>query len=477
MKKFKKIAWVLTGVFLGLFIMLSFLLSCKVDHIPYFKTSYYQSTKTRLDSLTKKLSSSKDFLEAGFSKVSITPSVGLDQDLPEEGRFKEVPLAGFGARKGKSAKGTHDSIFVKAAAIKVRDQLVVIVGADLLIMPPNIIDEVSSMLQKKGIHRHQVFYSASHTHSSVGAWGPGFIGEQFAGKANLGIQKWLVNQIFKAVTIAVTDLKPALIGNGYFNAAPYTRNRLIGETGTINHHFNYISIQQKSGLKAVIGSFGAHATTIGADNFEFSADYPGYWQRKMEQRSVDLAIFCGGSVGSQSPVGEGKEFEKSKYIGEALADSLEIHLAKVEHHDQLQLASMSLKMDLPDYHIRMSNRLHLTTWLSKKLMPLPENVYLQVIKMGNLLWFTTPSDFSGEFALQLKDALATKGFNANVTSFNGSYVGYIIPGKYFYFDSYEPKTMGWFGPNMGDYTFEMIRHLSDAMSQPNPKGGGFSSEN
>jgi hypothetical protein len=37
--------------------------------------------------------------------------------------------------------------------------------------------------------------------------------------------------------------------------------------------------------------------------------------------------------------------------------------------------------------------------------------------------------------------------------------------------------MGWFGPNMGDYTFEMIRHLSDAMSQPNPKGGSFSSEN
>lgn len=82
------------------------------------------------------------------------------------------------------------------------------------------------------------------------------------------------------------------------------------------------------------------------------------------------------------------------------------------------------------------------------------------------MWFTTPSDFSGEFALQIKDALANKGYHANITSFNGSYVGYIIPGKYFYFDSYEPKTMGWFGPNMGEYTFEMLRHLSNAVNQP-----------
>lgn len=462
----KKIGLIIGTVLSCTIFFLSFLISCRVDQTPYFKTAYYQHTKTRLDSLTKILKTNDDLLEAGFSKVSITPSVGHNQDNPAMGKFNEVPLAGFGARKGKSAKGTHDSIFVKAAAIKVGNQLVVIVGADMLIMPPNIIDEVSLTLQKKGIQRNQVFYSASHTHSSVGAWGPGFIGEQFAGKANVGIQKWLVNQISTAVTQAIADLKPARFGNGYFNAAPYVKNRLIGETGTINGQFNYISIQQKSGFKAVIGSFGAHATTIGADNLEFSADYPGYWQRKMEQGSVDLAIFCGGSVGSQSPVGEGNEFEKSKHIGEALADSLEKHLTQVQLKDRINLSSISLKMDLPAYHIRLTNSMHFTSWLSEKLMPLPKNVYLQVIKMDNLIWFTTPSDFSGEFALQIKDALANKGLNANVTSFNGSYVGYIIPGKYFYFDSYEPKTMGWFGPNMGEYTFEMLRHLSNAVNQP-----------
>ena len=466
MKKNRKISLAIAGVLGIIFIPLVFLISCRVDHSPYFKSNYYQKTSSRLDSLTKKRTLSNDFVEAGFSKVSITPSVGYSKDSLAVGQFIEAPLAGFGARKGKSATGTHDSIFVKAAAIKVGTQLVVIVGADLLIMPPNIIDEVTLVLEKKGIPRSQVFYSASHTHSSIGGWGPGFIGEQFAGKANPHVNQWLVQQIAQAVTMAIADLKPARIGNGYFNAAPYTRNRLVGESGTKNNDFNFISIQQKEGRKAVVGSFGAHATTIGADNMQFSADYPGYWQRKMEQGSVDLAIFCGGSVGSQSPSGEGKGFEKPKKIGESLADSLEIHLGKLEHKDKIDMSTMSLKMDLPDYNIRLTTKLHFSTWLSKKLMPLPENVYLQVIKIGNLIWMTTPCDFSGEFARQLKDALAIRGFNANVTSFNGSYVGYIIPGKYFYLDAYEPKTMGWFGPNMGEYTFELLRHLSEIIIQP-----------
>ena len=466
MKKIGIIIGITLGILVLIILVVFFSITTSIDSTPYFKTSYYKQTQTRIDSLKKNLTVSNDSIKAGFAKISITPSVGNSEDTVEAGKFKEAPLAGFGARKGKSATGAHDSIFVKAAAIKVGKELVVIVGADILIMPPNIIDEATLVLEKQGIHRSQVFYAASHTHSSIGGWGPGFVGEQFAGKANPNINKWLVIQIAKAVSAAIADLHPARIGNGNFNAASYTKNRIVGESGTKNSDFVFISIEQMGGRKAVIGSFGAHATTMGADNMEFSADYPGYWQRKMEQGSVDLAIFCGGSVGSQSPSGEGKGFEKPKNIGESLADSLTIYLPKVELKNKIDLSSMTLKVALPEYNIRLTTKINFTPWLSKKLMPLPENVYLQTIKIGNLIWLTAPCDFSGEFALQLKNSLASKGFNANVTSFNGSYVGYIIPGKYFYLDAYEPKTMGWFGPNMGEYTFELLRHLSEIITEP-----------
>ena len=453
------------GSILGILLVIFFLSTSSVDSTPFYKSDYYNKTETRIDSLKSAFIANNDSIEAGFSKISITPSLNNAEDQYLEGKFKETPLAGYGARKGKPATGVHDSVFVKAAALKINNKTFVIVGADLLIMPPNIIDEVTLLLAQKGIQRHQVFYSASHSHSSLGGWGPGFIGEQFAGKENKNISKWMVLQISKAVTAAIADLHPARIGTGNFSAANFTRNRLSGESGTKNSDFIFVSIEQFGRKKAVIGSFSAHSTTLGDENMQFSADYPGYWERKMEQTSVDIAIFCGGSVGSQSPSGEGKGFDKPRLIGESLADSLNLHLPKVQMNDQVTLSALSLKMFLPEYHIRATTKLNLSTWLSEKLMSVPQNVYLQTLRIGNLIWITTPCDFSGEYALQIKNGLAAKGFSANVTSFNGSYVGYIIPGRYFYLDEYEPKIMGWFGPNMGEYTVQLIRQMTDIVTK------------
>ena len=124
---------------------------------------------------------------------------------------------------------------------------------------------------------------------------------------------------------------------------------------------------------------------------------------------------------------------------------------------------MLFRLGLPEYHIRLTPRRGLSTFLSRKLMPYPGSVYLQVVRINNLVWITTPADFSGELALQIQNSLAAQGFDCIVTGFNGSYVGYIIPGKYFYMDKYEPKTMGWFGPYLGDYTMDLIRQMYSAV--------------
>lgn len=457
MKKFG----IISGIIVAICLLLFLIGTDPVDHTPYFESNYFKNTCIRIDSLEKSTLTVNDSVQAGFAQVSITPELKNQEDNSAEGKFREVPLAGFGARKGKGATGIHDSIFVKAVALKVGQQTLVLVGADLLIMPPNIIDSVTVLLSGKGIQREQLIFSATHTHSGIGAWGPGFIGEQFAGKENQNLKKWLVQQISKAVTSAIADLRPARLGSGSFNAGVYTRNRLIGELGTKNDDFSFIAVEQTGHKKAIIGSFSAHATTLGAGNMEISGDYPGYWQRKMERSFFDMAVFMAGSVGSQSPVGEGNGFDKPKLIGEALADSLNAHLPRITLNDKVTLSMVSLKMQLPGYNMRLTTKINLSPALSKKLMPFPESVYVQAVRLGHTIWIATPSDFSGEYALQIKNNLATKGFGANVSSFNGSYVGYVIPGRYFYMDKYESKTMGWFGPNMGEYTMDIIRRISE----------------
>lgn len=459
MKVLKKIGLVL-GIIIALLVVLYFSATGPVVHVPYFESDYFKRSCAEIDSFKKAETTVTGNLQAGFSKVSITPALGVSADNIEKGEFVQLPLAGFGARKGAPATSIHDSIFVKAAALKVENKLVVLVGADLLIMPPNITDSVMKVLNKTGISRDQVFFSATHTHSSVGAWGPGFTGEEFAGPENKNVQQWLVQQISKAVLLAINDLKPAAIATGDFNAASYTRNRLIGELGTKNDDFSFMVIQQNERKKAVIGSFSAHSTTMGSKNFEISGDYPGYWQRKLENAGIDYAIFMAGAMGSQTHSGEGDGFERPRFIGEALADSTIIHIQNNELNDTVLLAAATIKLNLPEYHFRLTTTRNLTSALTKKLMPMPENPVLQAVRIGNMVWVTAPADFSGEYALQLKNTLAVKGFDANVTSFNGSYVGYIIPGRYFYLDEYEPKTMGFFGPTMGDYTFDLINQMT-----------------
>ena len=465
MKKIGIIAGI-TVLSIVLLLILAFLLGTSgVKTNAYFDSDYYQRTMSRLDSVkSASVLKTNGPILAGFSKVSITPGMNSAAEDFSKGRFASVPLAGFGARDGKPATGIHDSVFVRAAALKVGNQMLVFVSGDLLIMPPNIVDSVTNILSKKGIQRGQVYYSATHTHSSVGAWGSGYVGELFAGKENPGMERWLAIQIAHAINSAIEDLRPARIATGNFSIGAFTSNRLIGKTGTKNNDFSFITLEQIGHKKAILGSYAAHATTLGADNWEISADYPGYWAREMEKSSADYALFLAGSVGSQSPAGEGQGFDKAKYIGEALADSLKRHLQGVVLKDTLTFSTVSLKLELPEYNIRLTAGRNLATSLSKRLLPFSDNVYLQAVRVGDMIWISTPADFSGEYALQLKNSLAPYGYHANVTSFNGNYVGYIVPGRYFYLDEYEPKVMGWFGPNMGEYTMDVIRQVSRMMT-------------
>jgi neutral ceramidase len=437
--------------------MIFILFSCAVVKTPYSKTEYYQKSVSRLDSIKSGIICRDDSIYAGFSRISITPVIKING----KGPHNKVTIAGFGGPRSKYAKGVHDSIFIKAIALKECEQTIVLVSADILLMPPNIIDKVTQLLSKEGVRRNQLFFSATHTHSSLGGWGHGIIGKLIAGKENTEIENWLIGEINIAVLTAISDLRPAGVGSGSFNAASFTRNRLSGSLGKKNDDFNYLFLEQTGGRKAIIGSFSAHATTIGRKNMMLSADYPGYWERKMEYNTVDMAMFCGGSMGSQSPVSKGDNFESAKFMGEALADSIPVRLQNTSMHKTLTLSSLSLKIFLPEYHIRITSNINLSSWLSKMLMPVPENVYLQVLRINDFIWFFTPGDFSGESALQIKNSLALRGYDSMVTGYNGSYVGYIIPGKYFYLNHYESKLMGWFGPTMGDYTMDLIDQMGN----------------
>ena len=386
---------------------------------------------------------------------------GPAQDDPAHGQFRSLPLAGYGNRHGQPAKGVHDDLYVKAVALRVGDRLGVMVGADALIIPPEVTEAAMQRLGRElKLSREQVYLSATHTHASLGGWGEGMVAEAFAGGFQAGVRTWFADRIVAAVRDAVMDLKPAAFGHDRFAAPAFVRNRLVGELGKVDPEFSYALLKQKDGKLAVLGSYAAHATVLSSDLMDFSADYPGCWQRAVEEATGGMAVFLAGGIGSHSPVPGAKGFAGAERMGQGLARALLEQLPKTPLTNSIAFGMLGLDISMPPLNARVSDGFRLRPWLAQRLLPVKKQSFIQVFRLNDSVWVSTPCDFSGELAIGIKDFLRVRGSRAVITSFNGDYVGYVISPRYYHLGGYEPRVMSFFGPNVPDYFDEVIRTMA-----------------
>jgi neutral ceramidase len=437
-----------------------------VDYTPYFRERYYADTITRLRAAQQTNTIVRGELFAGFGSARLTPTIDSAAETPAEGRFHALPLAGYGNRHGRSASGAHDDLYVKAVALKVQGRMGVMVGADALIIPREVQEiAVRRLREDSGLAREQVYLSATHTHCSLGGWGEGMLAESFAGGFQPGARQWFADCIVRAVQGALKDLKPAEFGQGRFTAASFIRNRLVGTLGKVDPEFGYAVFQQVAGRRAVIGVFGAHATVLSGDMMQFSADYPGAWQRAVEEATGGMALFLAGGVGSHSPVPPTNGLAGVEKMGQALARMVAEQLPRTLLTNQIEFGMIGLEVDMPPLNVRLADSLRLRPWLAAKVVPATGRSFLQAFRLNDSVWISTPCDFSGELALGIKDFLRNRGRNAVLTSFNGDYVGYVIPARYYHLNGYEPRVMSFFGPNVPEYFDELIRTMASGLAQ------------
>lgn len=450
---------------LAAFILLaSLLLICTVSPLEegsFLKSDYFRQTRARLEETTRTNFMVTGPLRAGFGRARLSPMLGAAEAQPTEGRFTSLPLAGYGDREGRPAAGSHDDLFVKAVALQVGASRVVLASADLLIVPREIAGLVTDRaLADFGLQRDRVYLGATHTHASLGGWGEGFVAEAFAGKFQPGVREWIAECFVNAIRQSLTNLQPATFREGAFRDALHVRNRLVGELGQIDPDFTFLAFTQEGGTTAVVGSYAAHATVLPGRNMEFSGDYPGAWQRAIETRSNVFGMFFAGSVGSHAPVAGGNGFEHVERMGTALAQATFAQLELTVPTNIVSLGLQGLTVDLPQLHVRVTDSLRLRPWLARELLPVSDHTFMQAVRLNQALWVSTPCDYSGELALDTKSVLARSGLRANITSFNGDYIGYLIPGRYYHMGGYEPRVMSFFGPAMPDYLDHLIWNLA-----------------
>ncbi|MFO1501531.1 MAG: neutral/alkaline non-lysosomal ceramidase N-terminal domain-containing protein [Verrucomicrobiota bacterium] len=439
----------------------------QVDYQPYFKTDYYTNTVAQFRAVAKGTPIVTGELQAGFGRALLTPTLNVTADAPEQGRFRSLPLAGYGARKGRPATGVHDDVYVKAAALRVQQQTVVLISADALIIPREVAAlAVARLGQELQLRREQIYLSATHTHASLGGWGEGWVGEAFAGGYQPGVRVWLADRMVAAAREALSDLRPAAMGQGGFAAPESIRNRTVGQHGRVDSEFAWVVVRQAGGRMGIIGSYGAHATVLSSRNMEFSADYPGAWQRHVEKATGGIAIFMAGGVGSHAPVAGADGFKGTELMGARLAEAVLARTEAAALTNRVALGLVGLDVALPPENVRLTDGLRLRPWLARQVLPVNRRTFMQGLRLQDTVWVSTPCDFSGELVLTLKNEFDRRGLRVEVTSFNGDYIGYVISSRYYHLDGYEPRLMSFFGPNVPEYLSDLIGRIVEVLGGP-----------
>ncbi|MFN8354536.1 MAG: neutral/alkaline non-lysosomal ceramidase N-terminal domain-containing protein [Spirosomataceae bacterium] len=419
-----------------------------VDDTPFHQTDYYKTYRANLTKLSQvKAPAATSAIRAGWSKINLTPAY-------------TTPTAGYGARKGHHWSVVMDSIFVRAIVLDNGATKAAMVSADLLIIPPAVSEQLKQRLPSIGFSWDHVYLGATHSHNSIGGWAEGYTGELFAGPYEVRIVEHITNKILEAIQVASKQMAPVQLGYGQMYQADMMRNRLVGDKGTLDPFIRLLKLQKDSGESALICTYAAHATTLDAHQEKIlSRDYPGVLVDSLERKSASFAMFMAGAVGSMAPLEEEKN-DTLQMRNEAIGLQIEIehNLSRIKLAPDSSLNILTLPLPLREPHARISAGWRFRPWVFKKLFG-DYSVDLKALRIGDVVFVGTPCDFSGELVNDFQADATKKGTNLLITSFNGGYVGYITPDKYYDMDAYETRTMNWYGPYNAAYFEEAIRAL------------------
>ncbi|WKN44002.1 neutral/alkaline non-lysosomal ceramidase N-terminal domain-containing protein [Tunicatimonas pelagia] len=423
---------IIGGTLIGFIIF--FVLFQRVDYRPLSEQPYYQSALQQLDSSHFSVSQNGTF-KSGWSKRNITPS-------------QPAHLMGYGW-KGDYQQ-VHDSLWVRALVLQLDTLTVGIVAYDLMLTPPLVAQQVKMALSDVGMD--YVYFSATHTHKGYGGWEQGLGRELISGWHNPDLVGLLVTQTVAALREAYKRVLPSKIAYAQFELDSLVNNRLV-HNGPVEPYLRAIYFQRADSTQAIFSSFAAHATFTDSKLKSLSADYPGELVRQLEDNpTVDFALFAAGAVGSHSPNKPNPfSYEKLQTYASHLATPLLSATDSLPYDSVTQLGFAEIDLPLGEAQLRITEKWRVRPqWFRHALGE--HSPTISFLQLNKLKLVGTPGDFSGLLYNRIESA-------ANpviVTSFNGEYIGYLIPSDRYHLNHRETRSINWYGPYTGDYVTEII---------------------
>jgi hypothetical protein len=282
--------------------------------------------------LAASLCQAADSWKAGVAKANITPQSPLW-------------MAGYAART-KPAEGKMTDLWAKALVLEdAAEKRVVLVTLDLVGIERGLSAPLCEKLAKKfQLDRSQIALNCSHTHSGpVVARNLRPMHEYSLEKPQQELIHKYADQLEAAVMAVVGEaigkLAPAKLewGSGKTDFAVNRRNNKADEVpklretgmlkGPTDHDVPVLAVKSTDGkLLAAVCGYACHATVL--DGYEWSGDYPGYFQIAFEQAHPGaMALFWAGCGADQNPLPRRKR-ELAEEYGKQLAAAVDRVLAQ-----------------------------------------------------------------------------------------------------------------------------------------------------
>lgn len=360
-----------------------------------------------------------------------------------------VPLAGYSRRKGKPSEGVHDPVGARALVIRDGDTTLALASCDLLIVDERLFDAVRDRLRARGLPRDlTLLLAGTHTHSGPGAYGRRFLEKISMGHFDPQVFEVIVQAIAQAVARAYADAAPSRLAYATVLTEGLVVNR-VEPGGIVDQELVVVGCYRR-GEKApfaVLTSFSAHPTTLGAWNRLVSADYPGVVAKELARRWPGVvSLFFAGAVADQAPVKRGEAFERAESIGRPLAEQAAHALEAASPEPPEGVRVLQERLPLPPARVRI-DRMVFPRWLGRLVVD--DDATVSVAAVGRAVFVGVPCDLAASFGITLKTAARATRFNPMIIGFANDYVGYCVPEALYEAKQYE-SLMAFNGPKAGE---------------------------
>lgn len=416
-------------------------------------TRYAQATFDRIQAISPRQPAGP--LRFGAARIPLPHEVGQ-------------PLAGYGGRRPKASASAPRPLYARAITLGNSHETVTLLSAEILLPLPELRDAV---LDRTGLDPREVYFTATHTHSGTGGYASTTVHQFVLGDFDRDILEAMADAMAQAVLRSRRDLRPATLRAGVAmltdEQGSLMENRITYEP--LDCRLGLVHIEAvDGGPAALLMTFDAHATCLDKTNHQLCGDYPGVLQRQMEtgDEGFAVAMFAAGAMGSARFRPDLRNVpDPHEAMGRRLArrareatETLDREPAKLALAAgpvrRARICSTIVAVDLPDPQVRLGAHLRLSPVASSLLHD--RRTFLHVLRVGPVILTGWPGDYSTELAGQLTHRWDRReGLIHLSTSFNGDYIGYLLPRRHWESDDYEARSMSIFGPWCGEYLTEV----------------------